>query len=84
VNDEIIIAHNGKAYTVQYLLNDDELHVYFADCQPRITMLRGLTVEAAIRPHLISYLKLNPGDTSMCEPESDMSLVEIARHFNGK
>ena len=60
MNDEVILEIDGKSYTVPYSVDGDELNVYFPDGRPRITMLRGLTVKSAVRPHLISYLKQHP------------------------
>jgi len=60
MDDEIIIEYNNKTYTVSYSLDGDELNVYFPDGKPRITMLRGLAIKSAIRPHLVSYIKQHP------------------------
>ena len=60
MDDEITIELNGSSYTVLYSIDGEELRLYFPDGQQRITMLGGLTIESAIRPHLVSYLKQHP------------------------
>jgi len=60
MDDEITIEHNDKSYTVNYSVDGEELRVYFPDGQQRITMLGGLNIESAIKPHLVSYLKQHP------------------------
>ena len=60
MEDEIEVYLNSKIYTVQYSVDGEELRIYFPDGQQRITMLGGLRIESAIRPHLVSYLKDHP------------------------
>jgi len=60
MEDEVTIELNGKRYTVFYSVDGEELRIYFPDGQPRITMLGGLNIASAIRPHLVNYLKQHP------------------------
>ena len=59
--DELTVTIEGTKYTVPYeLFKDSETHeetVQFLlpDCSERTTVLRGLTIESVIKPHLISY-----------------------------
>lgn len=61
MEDKITIDYNGNSHTVPYSIDGDELSVYFPDSCQRITMLRGLAIESAIRTHLVSYIKQHPG-----------------------
>jgi hypothetical protein len=59
MNEEITIEYKGKQYSAEYYCDDDTVTVFLPNGQTRTTELRGLNPEAAARPHLMSYARLN-------------------------
>ncbi|POG02223.1 hypothetical protein BGP82_12810 [Pseudomonas putida] len=54
--DEISIERNGVTYTAEFEVFGDTLAVFLPNGECRSTVLRGLSPEAAARPHLVSYV----------------------------
>ena len=59
MNEEITIEYEGKEYSAEYYCDGDTVTVFLPNGQTRTTELRGLKPEAAARPHLMGYARLN-------------------------
>jgi len=57
MNDEITLEYNGKTYTTEYSIDGDSLILYLPAGQQIITTRGGLSIEAALKPHFLHYLK---------------------------
>ena len=59
MNDEFTLEYNGETYTTEYSIDGDQLVLYLPDGQQVITVRGGLSIENALKPHFLKYLKQN-------------------------
>ena len=56
MNDELTLEYNGETYTTEYSIDGDYLVLYLPT-GPITTVRGGLSVESALKPHFLMYLK---------------------------
>jgi len=57
MEDEITLEYKGEYYTAEYSIDGESLVLYLPGGQQIITTRGGLSIEGALKPHFLKYLK---------------------------
>jgi len=57
MDDEISLEYNGETYTTSYVVEGDSITLFLPGGRQIITTRGGLSIDSALKPHFLKYLK---------------------------